>query len=359
MTMLAYGWIMSVEVNRERSRMLNHLLAGIVALGSLVLFLSGFFFPEVQRKPDLVWSGVALLYALLLFAEGDRTSGGALLGHIASVALILWFGWQTLQQRRLFAAPEAQTAIPGSLDALMPFLKEGWGRILVTYGEVSAWVQDRLGKEDEGMPEMKVPLAPLQKVDDETWENSDTPASPAMESPNVETSESFRSEVLVEKEETEAISAHQESAPATPEVLAQTPSVMATLNDPASSPDKEASATPTATPPYSPPEAQVEASIHPEAFTEPEAPTATVTEPSVEPEALTQPEAALDQELPITSMAAEHSTAETIEVSHDNQVSEIVSDTPIKKLEQDLTNKDNETVRVVDDGSWPPEDPIP
>jgi hypothetical protein len=128
--------------------MLNHLLAGIVALGSLVLFLSGFFFPEVQRKPDLAWSGVALLYALLLFAEGDRTSGGALLGHIASVALILWFGWQTLQQRRQFATSEEQTAIPNSMEALTPFLKEGWGRIMVVYGEASSWVQDQLGKDD-------------------------------------------------------------------------------------------------------------------------------------------------------------------------------------------------------------------
>jgi hypothetical protein len=128
--------------------MLNHLLAGVMALGSLVLFLSGFFFPEVQRKPDLAWSGVALLYALLLFAEGDRTSGGALLGHIASAALILWFGWQTLQQRRQFATEEEQTAIPNSLETLTPFLKKGWGRIIVTYGEVSNWVQDRLGKDD-------------------------------------------------------------------------------------------------------------------------------------------------------------------------------------------------------------------
>ena len=180
--------------------MLNHLLAGIVALGSLVLFLSGFLFPEVQRKSDLAWSGVALLYALLLFAEGDRTSGGALLGHIASVALVLWFGWQTLQQRRQFAAPEAQTAIPRSLDALMHFLKEGWGRIMVAYGEASVWIQDQLGKGDESIPKIKTPPAPLQEVDEEDWENSGASDSPTTESPGVATSESLSPEApLVEK----------------------------------------------------------------------------------------------------------------------------------------------------------------
>jgi hypothetical protein len=128
--------------------MLNHLLAMVVGLGSLSLFLSGFFLPEVRRKPDFAWSGVGFIYALVLWIEGNSTPGGALLGHIASAALILWFGWQTLQQRRQFATEEEQTAIPNSLETLTPFLKKGWGRIIVTYGEVSNWVQDRLGKDD-------------------------------------------------------------------------------------------------------------------------------------------------------------------------------------------------------------------
>jgi Ycf66 protein N-terminus len=139
---------LTVEVSRETPIMLNHLLAGIVGLGSLSLFLSGFFLPEVRRKPDFAWSGVALLYALMLWIEGDRTPGGALLGHIFSVALIVWFGWQTLQQRRQFANPEDQTMIPNSLETLNPFLKEGWGRIIVASGEASGWVKNQLGKDD-------------------------------------------------------------------------------------------------------------------------------------------------------------------------------------------------------------------
>jgi Ycf66 protein N-terminus len=192
--------------------MLNHLLAGIVALGSLVLFLSGFFFPEVQRKPDLAWSGVALLYALLLFAEGDRTSGGALLGHIASVALILWFGWQTLQQRRQFATVEAQTAIPNSLEALTPFLKEGWGRMTIAYREASSWVQDRLGKDDTGI----VPEALTQQSQD--WDDPSTASKPVDSAAAVESTAPLTteeaSESLVASGEPEQVSGE----PASPEV---------------------------------------------------------------------------------------------------------------------------------------------
>ncbi len=167
--------------------MLNHLLAGIVGLGSLCLFLSGFFFPEVRRKPDLAWSGVALLYALVLWIEGDsfaprvRTPSGALLGHIASVALIVWFGWQTLQQRRQFASPEDQTIIPNSLDTLTPFLKAGWGRIIVAYGEASGWVKEQLGKGDTSIVQDTLIQQPQDnKGAEDVWnDDSSTGSSPS------------------------------------------------------------------------------------------------------------------------------------------------------------------------------------
>jgi Ycf66 protein N-terminus len=166
--------------------MLNHFLAVVLELGGLSLFLSGFFLPEMRRKSDFAWSGVALLYALVLWIEGDHTSSGALLGHIASVALILWFGWQTVQQRRQFSAPDAQTAIPSSLETLTPFLKKGWGQIIVAYGETAAWVQDKLGQENaDVLPQTNVPPAPLQDSIDEDWENENasSPSSAAISEP--------------------------------------------------------------------------------------------------------------------------------------------------------------------------------
>lgn len=79
--------------------MLTILLALAVGLGSFALYMSAFFYPEVYRKGDLIWSGVGLFYALVLLVCADRITGGVLLGQMASVSLIGWFGWQTLTGR--------------------------------------------------------------------------------------------------------------------------------------------------------------------------------------------------------------------------------------------------------------------
>jgi Ycf66 protein N-terminus len=157
--------------------MLNHLLAGIVGLGGLSLFLSGFFFPEVRRKSDFAWSGVALLYALVLWIEGDHTSSGALLGHAFSVTLIAWFGWQTLQQRQQLAAPEEKTSIPNSLETLTPFLKAGGGRMMVAYGEAADWLQTQLGKGDTGALESPTSQSPQGDTLEDAWSDETSVAS--------------------------------------------------------------------------------------------------------------------------------------------------------------------------------------
>jgi hypothetical protein len=113
--------------------MLNNLLVWTIALGSVGLYLSRFFVPEVQRKSDLIWSGIGLFYALILLADSDRIKGGLLLGQMASVALIVWFGWQTLQQRRQLVSSQDQTPLPDSVDGILPFVKTGWGRLREAY----------------------------------------------------------------------------------------------------------------------------------------------------------------------------------------------------------------------------------
>lgn len=79
--------------------MLTYLLALAVALGSFGLYMSAFFYPEIYRKGDLTLSGVGLFYALVLWICADRITGGVLLGQIASVSLIGWFGYQSLTSR--------------------------------------------------------------------------------------------------------------------------------------------------------------------------------------------------------------------------------------------------------------------
>ena len=79
--------------------MLTYLLALAVGFGSLGLYATTFALPEVSRKNDLIWSGVGLFYGLVLWVCAGRITGGVLLGQLASVSLIGWFGWQTMALR--------------------------------------------------------------------------------------------------------------------------------------------------------------------------------------------------------------------------------------------------------------------
>ncbi len=94
--------------------MLTYLLAMAVGLGSFSLYMAAFFFPEVHRKYDLLWSGVGMFYALVLWVCASRITGGVLLGQIASVALLGWLGWQTLTLRRQHTPLAQQTQLPVS-----------------------------------------------------------------------------------------------------------------------------------------------------------------------------------------------------------------------------------------------------
>ncbi len=93
--------------------MLAYILALAVGLGSFALYMAAFFFPELHRKNDFIWSGVGLFYALVLWVYGSRITGGLLLGHAASVALLGWSISQTLQLRQKLT-PKAQQTIPST-----------------------------------------------------------------------------------------------------------------------------------------------------------------------------------------------------------------------------------------------------
>ncbi len=94
--------------------MLAYILALVVGLGSLAIYIAAFFFPEIHRKNDFIWSGVGLFYALVLWVFAPRISGGLLLGHLASVALLVSFGWQTLSLRRQLTPQAQQTQVPSA-----------------------------------------------------------------------------------------------------------------------------------------------------------------------------------------------------------------------------------------------------
>jgi Ycf66 protein N-terminus len=92
--------------------MLAYILAVLVGTGSVGLYISAFFFPEIHRKQDFIWSGVGFFYALVLWIYARQETGGILVGQVASVSLLGWFAWQTLKLRRQLVPINQQTPIP-------------------------------------------------------------------------------------------------------------------------------------------------------------------------------------------------------------------------------------------------------
>lgn len=96
--------------------MLAYVLALAVGLGSLTIYLAAFFFPEVHRKNDFIWSGLGLFYALVLWVCAGRITGSLLLGQVASVVLLSWSVGQTLSLRRQITPHSAQTPLPSTAE---------------------------------------------------------------------------------------------------------------------------------------------------------------------------------------------------------------------------------------------------
>ncbi len=88
--------------------MLAYLLSILTGLGSLAVYLAAFFWPTIHRKSDFFWSGLGLFYALVLWIYAAQETGGLLLGQIAGVALLGWFGWQTLRLRAALDVQETR-----------------------------------------------------------------------------------------------------------------------------------------------------------------------------------------------------------------------------------------------------------
>jgi Ycf66 protein N-terminus len=94
--------------------MLAYILAVLVGTGSVGLYLSAFFFPEIHRKQDFVWSGAGFFYALVLWIYARQETGGILLGQTTSVALLGWLAWQNLKLRRQLVPVNQQTPLPST-----------------------------------------------------------------------------------------------------------------------------------------------------------------------------------------------------------------------------------------------------
>ena len=151
-----------------------YILALAIGMGSLALYTAAFFFPEVYRKGDFFWSGVGMFYALILWFCAGRITGAVLLGQLAVVAIVLWFGWQILMLRRSLTPVAEQTQIKGDLKEQLKGGLSGLPQLVKTgfkKGEQSSVVPpttpDATGEQPESEIETDEAIAPPQTDDAE------------------------------------------------------------------------------------------------------------------------------------------------------------------------------------------------
>ncbi|MEL6880416.1 MAG: Ycf66 family protein, partial [Cyanobacteria bacterium J06607_10] len=85
--------------------------------------MAAFFYPEVHRRSDFLWSGLGMFYALILWFCAGQMSPAILLGQTAAVVLLLGLGWQTLSVRREKTPVYQQTPV-----VLTPEVVSGWAK---------------------------------------------------------------------------------------------------------------------------------------------------------------------------------------------------------------------------------------
>jgi|GEM_PF-2671328 len=95
--------------------MLSFALVLIVGVGSIGLYLAAYIYPEIHRKTDIWWSGIGLFYALILLIY--RRPLGLLLGHTASVILLVGLSYQALQRRWMMVGINPPQPEAGTLSA--------------------------------------------------------------------------------------------------------------------------------------------------------------------------------------------------------------------------------------------------
>ncbi len=103
--------------------MLANVLAVLLGSGSFVFYMAAFFYPEVHRRSDFLWSGLGLFYAVVLWFCAGQMTGAVLLGQLTAVILLLGLGWQTLTVRREKTPVYQQTPV-----VLTPEVVTDWAK---------------------------------------------------------------------------------------------------------------------------------------------------------------------------------------------------------------------------------------
>jgi hypothetical protein len=164
--------------------MLDYFLALVVGFGSLAIYLSAFFFPEIHRRYDFIWSGIGLFYALILWIFAPRITGGLLLGHVASVSLLVWFIAQTLLLRRQLTPATQQTPFP-SPELIKISFQEQMSKFSVKekFAQLSGFVTSVFASAKANIQQV-VNKKPAVKTAEEILQTTRTEATPPSKLPD-------------------------------------------------------------------------------------------------------------------------------------------------------------------------------
>ncbi|MGB3296953.1 MAG: Ycf66 family protein [Phormidesmis sp.] len=98
-------------------------LSVLLGLSSLSFYIAAFFYPEVHRRFDPLWSGLGLLYAAILWFCAGQMTAIILLSQLIVVILLIGLGWQTLSIRREKTPVYQQTPV-----VITPEVVGGWAK---------------------------------------------------------------------------------------------------------------------------------------------------------------------------------------------------------------------------------------
>jgi hypothetical protein len=128
--------------------MLANILAMLLGLGSFTFYIAAFFYPEVHRRSDLVWSALGLSYALVLWFCAGQITGIVLLGQLVAVSLLLGLGWQTLSLRREKTPIYQQTPVSITPEVVGDWAKNKLNQLRIAPAEpIPARLEKRTFKE--------------------------------------------------------------------------------------------------------------------------------------------------------------------------------------------------------------------
>jgi hypothetical protein len=182
--------------------MLAYILAIAIALASVVLFFSAFFAPKLHRKDDFLWSGVGLFYGLVLWLCAGRLTGGALLGQVAAVVLVLSFAWQTISLRAAIANPEKQAGI--KTFSLLDWIGGGLGKKKAKVQPTVKPVFEAVTPVEKTESLTETPVEPVEMVETEVTESisSEDAIAPEMDDEITDGTVEPETSVPPEREET-------------------------------------------------------------------------------------------------------------------------------------------------------------